>query len=93
MSIRFDLREGRKLGAPICCRWRWSIEYALNPDRDLAIERGIRFTDNGDEYVPCHVFHEAAMTHAEYEHLSNVPGTTYYARAQYLAAQEQDDTP
>jgi hypothetical protein len=80
-STRINLRNGRQDGFPICCRWRWTIEYAINPDRDMALERGIRFTADDVEFVPCNVFHKAAITHAEHERLLNVPGTSHFLRA------------
>jgi hypothetical protein len=81
VSIRSDLREGRELGVPLCCRLRWTIEYALNPDGEQAPARGIRLTPAGDEYVPCEIRHEAAVTHAEYEQLLALPGGTISTRA------------
>jgi hypothetical protein len=68
-AIRSDLRQGRELGAPICCRLRFALEYALNPEAEQCLKRGVRFAADGIEYVPCRVFHQATYTHAEYEHL------------------------
>jgi hypothetical protein len=75
VSVRSDLREGRELGIPLCCRLRFALEYALNPNGEQSLERGIRLTPSGDEYVPCRVVHEATVTHAEYEYLLNAGGT------------------
>jgi hypothetical protein len=75
VSIRSDLRQGSELDIPLCCRLRFSLEYALNHDAEQSLKRGIRLTRNGDPYVPCLLFHEAAVTHAEYEMLLNAGGT------------------
>jgi hypothetical protein len=81
VSIRSDLREGRELGFPLCCRIRFAVEYALNPESEQAPKRGIRFNRDRDEYVPCGVIHEAAVTHAEYERLLNLAGGTIRTHA------------
>jgi hypothetical protein len=91
MTLRSDLREGRDLGAPFCCRLRWALEYALNPDGEQSVKRGVRVTTVGDEYIPCGVFHQAHYTHAEYEELLNTPGTPIYARG--LEITERDARP
>jgi hypothetical protein len=31
------------------------------------LRRGVAFTADGEAYVPCRVFHTAALTHAEWE--------------------------
>jgi hypothetical protein len=81
MTIRSDLRQGRELGAPFCCRVRFALEYALNPDGEQSLKRGVRLTRDGDEYVPCRVLHQADYTHAEYEALLSQPGGTISTRA------------
>jgi hypothetical protein len=80
MSIRSDLSEGRRLGAPFCCRLRFALEYALNPNAGQSLMRGVRLTRDGDEYVPCRVFHKTTFTHAEHEYLLNLPGGTISTR-------------
>jgi hypothetical protein len=72
MSIRTDLRQGRDLGLPFCCRWRWALAYAINPDGEQAVKRGICFNADGIEYIPCRVFHKATVTHREHERLINL---------------------
>jgi hypothetical protein len=69
VSIRSDLREGRDLGVPLCCRARFALEWALAPQREQAVRRGICFNREQIEYVPCGIFHRATLTHAEHEQL------------------------
>jgi hypothetical protein len=69
VSIRSDLREGRELGAPLCCRLRFALEYAVNPDRGQAVSRGVRFTADQIEYVSRRLLHKATLTHREREQL------------------------
>jgi hypothetical protein len=49
VTLRSDLREGRELGAPLCCRLRFALQYAINPEAEQALKRGVRLTRNGDE--------------------------------------------
>jgi hypothetical protein len=70
--LRTTLGEGRELRIPRCCRLRFAIEEAIRWDPEQALERGIRYTRNGIEYVPCRIFHEATLTHREHEHHINV---------------------
>jgi hypothetical protein len=81
VSIRFDLREGRELGLPLCCRLRFALEYALNPDSGQALRRGISLTRDQIEYIPCGILHKPEYTHAEYEVLLNQPGHPIHERA------------
>lgn len=68
MSVRTDLCEGREAGVPLCCcRLRFAIEYALDPDHEQAVHRRISLTRTLIEYVPCGIFHRATITHADYE--------------------------
>jgi hypothetical protein len=64
-----DLREGRELGFPLCCCLRWALTYAFDVESEQACKRGVRFTADEIEYVPCGIFHQATVTHAEYERL------------------------
>jgi hypothetical protein len=82
VSIRFaTLLEGRELGAPLCCVLRYTLEEALNPDAEQCVQRGVRFKRNGDEYVPCLILHQAAVTHAELNELLSLLGGTIHTRA------------
>jgi hypothetical protein len=67
LELPRDLREGRELGIPLCCRLRFAIEWAFFPYHESAVRRGIRFNHDGIEYVPCGVLHRATVTHAEYD--------------------------
>ena len=64
VSIRDDLRQGRAIGVPLCCRLLFAIQYALDPDYMQAAHRGIRFNRAGVEFVPCGVFHKPVISHA-----------------------------
>ena len=66
MSIRSDLRQGRELGIPACCRWLFATQYALNPDHEQAVHRGLRFNPDGAPWVPCGVFHHATVAVDDY---------------------------
>jgi hypothetical protein len=67
MSIRHDLHEGRELGVPLCCRLLFAVQWRFFPNHEQAVRRGIRFNHDGIEWVPCGIFHQATVTHAEYE--------------------------
>jgi hypothetical protein len=67
-----DMKYGRNEGFPFCCRLRYSLEAAILYDPEQALSRGVRFNQQGIEYVPCGIFHEATLTHREHEHLLNI---------------------
>jgi hypothetical protein len=67
MTIRDDLREGRELGAPLCCRLLFAIEWRYFPRHEQARHRGIRFNEDRQPYIPCGVLHRAELSHADYE--------------------------
>jgi hypothetical protein len=65
-----DMEEGRELGAPFCCRLRWSIEeMCLSPGQ--AGMRGVRFNARGEPWVPCGVFHFPTLSVIELEQRAN----------------------
>jgi hypothetical protein len=67
VSIRSDLREGRDLGVPLCCRLLFAVQWRFFPNYEQAVHRGIRFNPDGIQYVPCGILHRATVTHAEHE--------------------------
>jgi hypothetical protein len=67
-----DMRQGRQLRVPFCCRLRYALEAATRYDPEQALTRGIRFNQHGIEYVPCGLFHQATLTHREHEHRLNI---------------------
>jgi hypothetical protein len=69
MSLRSDLREGHAIGVPVCCNLRWSLTYALDHHAEQAVGRGVAFTRDQIEYIPCGVFHKPTLTLAEYDRL------------------------
>jgi hypothetical protein len=56
-GLRSVLREGKAIGLPLCCRWRYALTEAVRPGAEQAIERGVSRTDAGMEYVPCRILH------------------------------------
>jgi hypothetical protein len=68
-TLRYHLAEGRDDGFPWCCRWRYALTDALQPDREQSAQRGVRFTDNLTGYVPCNLFHRKAMTTAAFDRI------------------------
>jgi hypothetical protein len=62
VSIRSDLREGRELGIPLCCRLRFALDWGFRPEFESCVSRGGRFNADEIEYVPCDWFHKAMVT-------------------------------
>lgn len=76
MQFRRDMKQGRELGVPFCCRLRFAIEYLfdplLDPDSGQCLRRGVRFNKDGEPFVPCNVLHKPTLTRREWEKLVNL---------------------
>lgn len=63
------LRIGRFYGFPWCCRVRYALRAAHDPEGEQAVERGVRFAPSLTPYVPCGVLHRRALTAGAFERI------------------------
>jgi hypothetical protein len=61
------LRDGKADGYPLCCRLRYALEELADAHSEQCLRRGVRFTPEGDVYVPCRVLHRPMLSHAAWE--------------------------